>query len=674
MFDIIAQRRRRPKEDQPLSIQGFSKGLNTTNPQLALEKEELANALNYYLDKRGNLIPRPGITQFTTTQLDGNAVSSEQFRIGGDLFTIVCTSTFKIYKVSSAGVPTLIGTTTGLAEVFLYGDWCCVCDTSYLKYVDSDGILSMAYDAGEDNALHDKIDDVSTGTIKIHSGRVQAGVKFLFPTFADSFKIPFVEFKATLKKVGSPTGTVVGKLYDVTSGTLFATSSNSYDPSTLLTTELDYSFLFTVDTSDKTGWMDSNKQYRAVVEYTGGDSSNCVELSTVTDVDLDGTNFTTVWVDGLASARMWLAPNLPPKAGYGLTTLKRPFLGNDPDNPGWIWYGNVTIFDWSTPNGGGWIGIIDDSRTSSPIGGMGSLYGELYIFGTNEVPYLSKLSGTQPEDYALLDSFKAVAAEHRTIVNRPNDIWYSREGGTNNLLGTDRYGSTSTFSHAASIIDKFDKNWSTGQDNHAGFVEALGLYFLYIASTDTVLVSHTILPYQKSNIEGDISYPWTEFKFQGLPTMMTQHQTDFIMGLDDGHLYKFDYQALDDDDVEIEYNWRTAFVSLPFYNVDLNLVHMIGTSEGGMVFDLNIYTETNNLNIIRTIEINLGQIGLLVTNAIMLVQAADFLVGLGETLPVIFDLNIRCSTVQLEGVGLIRVYYEPAIISGCLLKYKTLEN
>jgi hypothetical protein len=671
MFKTIAQRRRQPRQDEPLHIQGFPKGLNTYDAHRAVKKEELVSALNYYLNRSGELLPRPGLVRFTTTPLDGNAYSCESFRINGELCDIVCTTTFKIYKISSVGVPTLLGTVSGLANLFVYADFCVICDGSYLKFLDSSGNLAMAYNAGEGNGLYDKIDQASDGVLKIHSGQISAGVKILFPTFSGGFKVPLTEVRVKLKRVGSPTGLVSAQILQ--GSTLLTPSSNSFDAATLLTSEQEVIFNFMVNNADQSTWMASNTEYRIIIRYTGGDASNCIELSTINDSDTDGTQYTTVWTDDLNSPLMWLAANLPPKASFGRTTLKRPFISGDPDNPGWVWYGNISIFDWSTPNGGGWVGVIDENRSSFPVGGMGSLYGELYAFGTEEAPYLSKLTGAQPSEYSLLDTFKAVAAQQRTVIDRPNDIWFSRQSGTNNIVGVDSYGSTRTFSQAATVLDRFEDFWDESKDNFAGFIEKLGLYLLYISGSDTVLACHVSLPFQRSRVQADIGHPWTEFKFPAKPTMMSSKKTDFLLGLDDGHIYKFDTSALDDNGTAIEFNWRTAFIDFPFYNVDLNALHMLGASRGGFTFNLNIYTEANEFDITRSILVNLGQTGLLVQEATMLVKDADFLFSRDVITP-IFPLNIKCSTVQLEGTNLIRYFYEPAVISGALLKYKTLES
>ena len=670
MLNTVARiQRMKPSEPPPsIDFSGFIHGLNTVEEGSALKKTELASCLNYYLSKTGSLVPRPGLKKFSTSAVDGTPYYSVPFKISGALYDIVSTSAFKIYKISSLGVVTLIGAVEGLATMFVFKDTCAVCDGSYIKYIDSAGTLVMSYDAGSESGLYDKLDAVTTHSIKIHSGQERAGLKFTFPTYTGGFKVPIVQVKASVKKTGSPTGSLVAKLYSDT--TVFATSTESIDVSTLLSTAQTVYFNFAVDNTVQTGWMASNTSYRVVLIYTSGDTSNCVELLQIDDSTNVGTNYTNAWVDSLKAPLMFVSPSLPPKAKFGRVALNRPFFGGGTGIEGLVYYGNYSIKDFSTPNGGGYIGIIDDNESTYPAAGFGTVYGELYVFGTEAGLYLSKITGAEPDDFACTDTYRNISAEGRTIVSTTNDIWFAKKSGAENLKGVAEYGDLRSFSQAENILDRFDTYWGTS--SCAGFFRELNLYLLQLSNYDRVLVCHTALPYSRSNIETDIGYPWTEFSFPYDATMFNQGASSFLIGLADSYIYKFDFSELKDGSADIEFNWRTAFQVTPFNHIDLEQLRFLASSEYGLGSILNIYTDLNSAAPVQSFYVGIAQDGLLVEDADILVEDADILLDITLNMP-LYPLNIHCWGVQIECDGLSRAS-SILSVSGCIIQYKILET
>lgn len=97
-------------------------------------------------------------------------------------------------------------------------------------------------------------------------------------------------FAFGLESVGSPTGTVYCKHYN-SSGSLLATATTTLDASTVVTGNV-YGFAFS-------GGITSASGSRIVIEYTGGDASNRIDVQYTTDNNAyDSTNTSCRRYDG----------------------------------------------------------------------------------------------------------------------------------------------------------------------------------------------------------------------------------------------------------------------------------------------------------------------------------------------------------------------------------------
>jgi len=215
--------------------------------------------------------------------------------------------------------------------------------------------------------------------------------------------------------------------------------------------------------------------------------------------------------DALKLVLMAIKPGRPPKARFGLVEGSRAFVAGDPNNRGVMWYCNVNdYYDWSTASGGGYIGAIDDNAANFPVGAIVAQYGDIYIFGQVNQPYICKLTGTSPSDWALPPMFQRVYSTHKTALQIINDIWFGSEAGVNALAGVEQYGDLRTFSESDAVDDRIDNYWTDGEA-FAGYNGVTGQYFLKLDGYPRCLVVHTKAPVPDKR--GRIRYPWTEYVF-----------------------------------------------------------------------------------------------------------------------------------------------------------------
>ena len=181
----------------------------------------------------------------------------------------------------------------------------------------------------------------------------------------------------------------------------------------------------------------------------------------------------------------------------------------DPDNPGWSWYGNQTYLDFSTANGGGYVGAIDDDVNNFPIGGMESHLNELWVYGTQGQPYLGKLSGTVGA-YEINRIYQRAWTTPDCLLSVANDLWGGAGDGVDPLTAIQEFGDVRTFSAADPVIDRFQDYWDT-DTAFAGYYPIDGQYWQCFPSYHRVLVAHTKLPaVMPDRIQR--RFPWCEYE------------------------------------------------------------------------------------------------------------------------------------------------------------------
>lgn len=539
----IARTPRRRSPSKPLVLDDFRFGLNTALPAASILPTEASSLVNFKILPLGALQLREGLTRYTTGMLSNPASHIANFVFDIDLSNfhifqdttdrewensanrewqteepassgtdelVVTQPGNKLYLLDSSKVPVEIATLEGDATIISAGNKAFICDGSFLKYWDktSESVL-LAYDDGSGTTgyQHDNTTLTPDAEIKLYSGgNTKAGIKFESQSWDSGYTITATAVKVYARKVSSPTGNVGCEIY-TNAGVLLATSTTVIASADINTSPELLEFVF------DSGAMSPLTIYWAVITYSGGDAANYVQLECDTVAsDGDGKYYDGSWNDVATKlGLMGIKPGRPPRAQFGLIQDTRLYTAGDPYKKGVLWYSNVNAsFDWSTTNGGGYIGAIDDNITNFPIGAMLSIYSGIYIFGQQSQPYLCKLLGSDPSDYSLPPMFQRIYSTHKTAFSTINDCWFGSEHGVNALSGVEQYGDLRTFFESNAIDDRITDYWAD-DESFAGYFGATGQYFLKMPGYARCLVVHTKAPV--ADKRGKARYPWTEYIF-----------------------------------------------------------------------------------------------------------------------------------------------------------------
>jgi len=399
-YKHIAQTPRRRTPSKPIVLDDFRFGLNTVLPAASILPNEASALVNFKILPLGGLEIREGLTRYTTGVLSSYASYIKSFIFDIDLSEfhlfenttdrewensagrewqveepassgadelIVSQPGNTLYLLDDSKVPVEVGTLEGDATIIPFGDKAFICDGSFLKYWNrATKTVLMAYDDGSGTNGYQQDNTTLTPDtgIKLYSGaNTKAGVKFETQDWDSGYTITATKVEIYAKKVGSPTGDVGCELY-TSAGVLFATSTTVISAADISTSSDKLSFVF------DSGAMSPLTFYWPVITYSGGDISNYIQLECDTVASSgDGKYYDGTWHDdSFKIGLIAIKPGRPPRARFGLIQNSRLYLSGDPYNKGVIWYSNANqFFDWSTANGGGYIGVIDNNVVNFPV-------------------------------------------------------------------------------------------------------------------------------------------------------------------------------------------------------------------------------------------------------------------------------------------------------------------
>ena len=508
-------RRIRPRSGRPeaaLDFDGFPLGLNSAIQPHQILAKECAELVNFKINRGGQLQTRPATKAHTTTAV-GAIKAHTYVNIGGTNRELIVDTDKKLYY-NNAGIPTRIGGSLLLASndvvIFPYKSVAIICDGSYLKFCDGIGAtnLKLAYDDGSGARGYqaDNLTGANDTTLSVGNGTItRVAYKFTSQAWDAGYTIPPTTVEAYLTKTGSPTGAVTATIRAVTGDAVLATGTISLAEALTGTAEK-YTATMTVTTN-----MSPATDYYMLIEYAGGDGSNYVKVHCTT-VSSGGKAYTyagSYSADATKTPLMGASPGRPPKASFGEVHSQRPFLAGDPDNKGYCWYGNLTYLDFSTTNGGGFLGSVDADANNYEIGAIKSFYGDLYLFGTEAQPYLAKLSGSSPTDWALPALYQRQAATKRTLQSSVNDLWFASSAGVDALSGVTEYGDLRTFSYSDPVADRI-RDYFVTSTALAGYNPVDGQYMLVMPTYHRVLCCHTKAPVAIR--DGEVRFPWSEYE------------------------------------------------------------------------------------------------------------------------------------------------------------------
>ena len=394
--------------------------------------------------------------------------------------------------------------------------------SAYTTYT-SGGVASsvaIAYDDGTGTSGYQFDNRAGSNDTSLALGNgtnTRIGYKFTSQTLDTGYVIPPTKISVKLSRYGNGyTGTddtaITVRVRAVSGDAILISKTLVATAAGVSATAVEYSAVITSD--DITTHMGSATAYYATVEFDNGDASNYIRVHCTT-VASGGVGY---YYDGSYNADtvkdpiMSLKPGRPPKGGFATVHEKRVFVAGDPDNPGYVWFGNLTYSDWSTPNGGGYIGAVDDNRNNYGIGSIAGLYNQLYVIGKETQPYLCILSGSSPSDYVLSPAFQEVWTTHKTTMDATNDLWIAGGKGVNSIKGVQQYGDIRTFAESDPVYDRIQDYWSTSAAI-AGYYARDGQYWLYMPSYHRILVCSTKGAVPDPMVSDmALRYPWVEYE------------------------------------------------------------------------------------------------------------------------------------------------------------------
>jgi hypothetical protein len=314
------------------------------------------------------------------------------------------------------------------------------------------------------------------------------------------------------------------------------------------------------------------------------------------------------------------------------------------------------------------VGVIDDSANSFEIGGMADLYGTLYVYGTQDQPFMCKLSGSTPSDYSLPLLFQRSWTTQKTLVNTANDLWSASEDGVDPLTGVQEFGDLRTFSASDPVFDKIRDNWASTA--FAGYQAKDGQYWLYMPGYEYFIVCHTKTPIRMES--GELRYPWTRYTCPATPTFCKQVGGNFWIGSSDGYIYSPDTSEYKDlSTTQIDPSFKTARIQLPFRRSDLVKVQFFGASISGSQFSFDIYRDGTDLESVYTWTVNFPMSDSLTVDELTM-DIDDLLFTIDpEQTPLYFDINVTVRSFQLS-VSSLKILGYPVFFDGILMDSRGL--
>lgn len=542
------------KQFKPLIIKGAPLGLVTLQPPTHLSPAEASELINFRILPGGDLSPRSGTTQHQLASFDVGFTDMIICPMSGTEYTLYANEDGDIYYLDS-GVLTYIDTVGEGVQLISYHNVCILLDGGNVKYIDLNvgASVEMAYDDGTGTAgsqykeaAGDRVTHLPVG----NGTYTRIGFLFRSQDWESGYTLTPTTVMFKLAKQGNGfTGTdnvsILVRVRKQSDDSVIASATLFPAPVADLSEDGEE---IEVDLTAIAG-MSPDTNYYVMVEYSNGDATHYVSIMcNYVESGAVGYGYAAGYgAFSNADPIGYLRPGAAPKASYGIVHNNRLFVAGDPDNLGYVYYSNLTHLDWSTSNGGGYIGVVDDSSNSFPVGGFATWFAKLYVFGTRTQPFVAVLTGDSPSAYSLPDTYQRVDSAKRALVVTPNDIWGANRNGLFNLRGVETFGDMRASPIADAVLDRFQDYWPS--DDVGVYVE----YFpddrqiwVMFPGYHRILVCHTDAAIRIQS--GDYRYPWTEYQFILINAndskyqwnLSTQQTDTYYLTLTDGSVPSFD--------------------------------------------------------------------------------------------------------------------------------------
>jgi hypothetical protein len=643
-FAVFANRAKNP---EPITIEapiGFAHGLRTSVPPSMLLPTELAECINFQINRGGQLQTRPGMHKLNTTAL-GKIISLASCKIDDTVYRFAQDDDYIIYSIDSEGVATEIGTAEGEANIIGYGDYAMVADGGYLKYIDDTETLKLAWDDGDgyDATFFNNLDDDVDGQLNYTAAKTDQ-VTFTTPSWPSGYTIALTRIEVKIAKAGTgavPTFTVYRSSDDEVMASGEVTVSLAPDPGDYV----DVSLTSVIPLSPET-------------EYY-------IRMATPA---YNGTNY-VIWYTTDSVPVCAVSPGLPPKASNLLVHDRRLWAYGDSDNLGTLYFNNFAPFDWSTPSQAGYITTIDSNKTSYPIGAVISYFGVLYVYGTEEWPYLLKLG--EDSTFFLTDLKQPLWTTPKKLTNIINDIWSLNSGGVSSISGVNLYGDIRTFSESFAIDDQIEYHWS--DEAFVGYYKDRGQFWVVVGGR--IFVAHTKAKALVNNMEVTrVRYPWSEYTFGFVPSCCGQWG-DLVVGTEDGFIYTPDGSYTKDNAETTFYaSMRSKYFQSPFRKLDILEAKILIDSDTGTNFDIVAYKDGSTITEVYRWEMSsalhddttiddLGDVSIDALNVAISPVAT----------PLVQKLGFICFAYQIQ-IDNLTVLGSEAHLDGLVIRYRMMED
>ena len=607
-------------------------GIVLSVPANDLGPDDAIEALNMELNEKGKYQTRGGLKRVTSsTTTGGSAIMHMAYiPVGAKIYLLLVDASHRLYveeitsydgTAVSLTPGTSIATLAGATTIQPFNTYGVIFDGSYIKYTQGTTVL-MAYDDGTGSTgyFYDNSCATLGETVDLYGASyTRCGNLVTTPSWDTGYTMPFTQLDVWLSKTLAPSGTISAKLYNADGTTLRDTSETTYNATELTTTAKKWSFYFTTPYS-----MALSTGYVVIIEFSGGDVSNFVKVhcETLTSGGLVWKYDPSTWSqDSTATVAMACKPGRPPKAAFGAVKDTRLFVSGGTGAQGLVYFSNTNTFlDWSTPDGGGFIGPGDEDANNFQVGALIAHFGDLYAIGKEKQPYISKLTGSTPATWEFPPLFQQISCNHLTAMSLSNDIWLTGASSTHNLLGVQEYGDIRAYSPGDPIADRISTYFTSVA--FAGYNPKKGQYILKLAGVTNMQVCHTKNPYPEQISEGMVitRYPWTEWVFTSItPASFINFNNRFYVGGTDGHIYLLDDALVADNAGAFAPNIKSGIIETPFNSMNLVRVYAAlnstaavtalkariyknGTTGTYFDTDLTVKTAPNQQNINATVD------------------------------------------------------------------------
>ena len=644
-FKNIAKSAKPPAELATEALLGFPDGLRTSVPASMLKNSELAECINFQINQGGQLQSRPGMKKLNNTSL-GKIISLGQASINKEICRFAQTADNTIYSVFENGEHQVVGVAEGKATIISYAGYAMVADGKCLKYIDDTKTLKLAWDGGSPGQFDNRSDTVSGFT----SYTVAQAVKVPFTTEVWPAGLTIeptkVEVKLGRKGTGG-TGAITMSIHLASDDSAIASGPIEV-PATAIAPDTGDFYLANMVTV--------NAEFLPSTAYY-------VKL---TMASYNSTNY-IVWYHGDGGIPICgVSPGLPPSASQGFIHERRLWLCGDADAKSRLYFNNYAPFDWTTHGHAGYLSAVDDSKDSFPIGAAMPYFGSLFVYGTQQWPYLLRLTGDTTADMTLKDLKQPVWTAAQQVTDVVNDIWALSKVGVASMTGVNMYGDVRTNSESFAIDDQVESLWS--EDSFTGYFVDRGQLWAQLG--DKTFVAHTKSPTQGLN---RVRYPWSEYTFGFTPTCFGQWD-DIVVGTEEGFIYTPDKSVVKDDSVKFLLSLKSKYFISPFQKLDVLEAKVLLDSRTGAGFDFRAYKDDATIEQVHdwvmqaalhddvTID-DLGE---------ALISELDFAIDPAAS-PLVIRLGFICFSYQIE-LRAVSMIEAPVYINGLVIRYRPMED